>query len=189
MSNHLDYEINKELGECYLFMGELDKAEEYYKKAASSNGVHPDPYLGLATIAVQRGKLEEAFVLYKKADAIESSDKTLSGMGLIHMDRGQHEEAMDAFTQALERNPDNMVAMSGLVQMGYALNRVADIVPILSDSLSQNPGKDAVRFSLAGGLIWLGRNEEAKEHLELLLEKDPENEGAQQLYAKAGGQL
>ena len=28
MSSHLDYEINKELGECYLFMGELDKAED-----------------------------------------------------------------------------------------------------------------------------------------------------------------
>ena len=54
--SHLDYEINKELGECYLFMGDLDKAEEYYRKAASSNGVHPDPYLGLATIAVQRGE-------------------------------------------------------------------------------------------------------------------------------------
>ena len=37
MSNQLDYEINKELGECYLFMGDFDKAEEYYRKAAGSN--------------------------------------------------------------------------------------------------------------------------------------------------------
>ena len=35
MDNQLDYEINKELGECYLFMGDFDKAEEYYRKAAS----------------------------------------------------------------------------------------------------------------------------------------------------------
>ena len=67
MSDHLDYEINKELGECYLFMGELEKAEEYYKKAASSNGIHPDPYLGLATVAVQRGALEDAMLMYEKA--------------------------------------------------------------------------------------------------------------------------
>ena len=33
MSNHLDYEINKELGECYLFMGDLEKAEEYLSQA------------------------------------------------------------------------------------------------------------------------------------------------------------
>ena len=37
MDNQLDYEINKELGECYLFMGDFDKAEEYYRKAASNN--------------------------------------------------------------------------------------------------------------------------------------------------------
>ena len=28
MSDLLDYEINKELGECYLFMGEYEKAAE-----------------------------------------------------------------------------------------------------------------------------------------------------------------
>ena len=48
MSNHLDYEINKELGECYLFMGELDKAEDYYVKAADSTSSQAEPYLGLA---------------------------------------------------------------------------------------------------------------------------------------------
>ena len=46
MSSHLDYEINKELGECYLFMGDLNKAENYYQKAAGNNGVHLDLYLG-----------------------------------------------------------------------------------------------------------------------------------------------
>ena len=60
MSSHLDYEINKELGECYLFMGDLDKAEEYYRKAMASNGVHADPYLGLATVAIQRGNIDDA---------------------------------------------------------------------------------------------------------------------------------
>ena len=97
MSNHLDYEINKELGECYLFMGELDKAEEYYRKAAGSNGVHPDPYLGLATIAVQRGLFDDALVLYKKAADIEPGDKALAGMGLIEMERGENEPRFQPF--------------------------------------------------------------------------------------------
>jgi len=91
--SHLDYEINKELGECYLFMGELDKAEDYYKKAASSNGIHPDPYLGLATIAVQRGELESALTLYTKAHGIDANDKTFAGMGLVKMEQGEKEEA------------------------------------------------------------------------------------------------
>ena len=91
--SHLDYEINKELGECYLFMGELDKAKDYYQKAASSNGVHAAPYIGLATIAVQKGELEKAMSLYKKAAEVEPNDKSYAGMGLIAMEKGNTEEA------------------------------------------------------------------------------------------------
>ena len=70
MSSHLDSEFNKVLGECYKNKGKLDKAESYYHTAAGSNGVHPDPYLGLATIAVQRGDLDQAMAMYRKADDI-----------------------------------------------------------------------------------------------------------------------
>ena len=85
MSNQLDYEINKELGECYLFMGDFDKAEEYYRKAASSNSQSAAPFLGLATVAVQRSDLDKALVLYQKAAAVEETDKALCGIGLVYM--------------------------------------------------------------------------------------------------------
>lgn len=71
MENQLDYEINKELGECYLFMGDFDKAEEYYRKAAAGNSRSSAPYMGLATVAVQRSELDKALVLYQKAAAVE----------------------------------------------------------------------------------------------------------------------
>ena len=73
MSNQLDYEINKELGECYLFMGDFDKAEEYYRKAAENNTESAAPYMGLATVAVQRSDLDKALVLYKKAASVEET--------------------------------------------------------------------------------------------------------------------
>ena len=47
MSDLLDYEINKELGECYLFMGEYEKAAEYYEKAAASGSEFAAPQMGL----------------------------------------------------------------------------------------------------------------------------------------------
>jgi tetratricopeptide (TPR) repeat protein len=183
MSNHLDYEINKELGECYLFMGELDKAEEYYRKAAGSNGVHPDPYLGLATIAVQRGLFDDALVLYKKAADIEPGDKALAGMGLIEMERGENEPAFSHFAQALDMNPANMIAVHGLVQLGYVLGRIDDVIPRLHAFLEVDPAKDAVRVSLAGCYISVGRTEEAAGQLEELLRRDPANTAAQELYA------
>ncbi|MGJ3524241.1 tetratricopeptide repeat protein [Nitratidesulfovibrio sp. D1] len=186
MSNHLDYEINKELGECYLFMGDLEKAEEYYRKAAGSNGVHPDPYLGLATIAVQRGNLESALVLYRKAAAIEANDKSLAGMGLVEMETGAHAEAFDHFVAALGMNPGNLVAMNGLLRLGYHLDRIDEVVAHLRAFLELSPEKDNVRFSLAGCLISLGRKDEARAELETILDRAPDHADAREMYALIG---
>lgn len=181
MSGQLDYEINKELGECYLFMGDLDKAEEYYVKAVSSNGVHADPYLGLATVAVQRGDLDKAMGLYRKAAGIAADDKSLSGMALIEMERGEADAAFTHFKGALASNPENLVALFGLVRLANAESRLEEVVPYLRDYLSLDPLKHEVRFTLAGCLVNLGRHAEAGMELEAILAQDPRYAAAQQL--------
>ncbi len=181
--SQLDYEINKELGECYLFMGDFDKAEEYYRKAASFADSQAAPYLGLATIAVQRNNLDDALVLYTKAHSIEESDKTFTGIGLVHMEQGAHELAYDHFSRALELNPENIIALNCLVREGYYLQRLADVVPALEVSMKVSAEANAIQVSLAGILISLGRNDEAKAHLEAVLGLDPSNVNAQELIA------
>jgi len=181
MSGQLDYEINKELGECYLFMGDLDKAEEYYAKAMTNNGIHADPYLGLATIAVQRGELEEAMTLYRKASSIEADDRSLSGMALIEMERGDSAEAFTHFRGALAKNPENLVALFGLVRLAHADERIEEVLSYLQDYLAVDPGKHEVRFTLAGCLVSLGRHAEAGAELESILLQDPRYDAAREL--------
>lgn len=181
MSGHLDYEINKELGECYLFMGELDKAEEYYKKAVGSNGIHSDPYLGLATVAVQRGELDAAVSMYEKAHKIEPSDKSLSGIALIRMENGEMEESFSMFIEAVGLNPENMVALFSLIKLGHELDRVAEIVPHLENYLEIDPAKQEVRYSLAGCYAVLDQKDAAREQLESILEQNPEFEAATEM--------
>jgi tetratricopeptide (TPR) repeat protein len=184
MSSHLDYEINKELGECYLFMGDYDKAESYYLKAAGSNGIHPDPYLGLATIAVHRGDLERALHLYERAESIASSDKSLTGIGLIAMEQGDLERAHEAYSKALGINPENLYALFGLVQTAHRLNRTADAVEYLQRYLEADPAKVEVRYSLAGCLVACGRSAEAQEQLRHILDQDPSYAPALELLAQ-----
>jgi tetratricopeptide (TPR) repeat protein len=181
MSGQLDYEINKELGECYLFMGDLDKAEEYYDKAVTSNGIHADPYLGLATVAVQRGDLDKAMGLYRKASSIEANDKSLAGMALIEQERGETAEAFTHFRGALTSNPENVVALYGLVRLGHAQERLEEVLPYLHDYLALDPLKHEVRYTLAGCLVSLGRHTEAGAELEAILAQDPRYVAAQEL--------
>ncbi|MFP4316642.1 MAG: tetratricopeptide repeat protein [Desulfovibrionales bacterium] len=184
MSSELDYEINKELGECYLFMGELDRAEDYYQKALGSNGVHPDPFLGLATIAVQRGQLDQAMVLYQKAARIEENDKALAGMGLVHMETGAHQEAFEHLKRSLEKNPENLVALYGLIQVAHTLEKLDEAVTFMNGYLAITPQSEEVRFALAGCLFKLGRSDEARPHLEQILAGNPEHESARELLAQ-----
>lgn len=184
MSAHLDYEINKELGECYLFMGELDKAESYYHKAANSNGIHPDPYLGLATIAVQRGNLDQAMALYSKAEGISSSHKSLAGMALIAMQQGETAHAFELHARALALKPDNLISLFGLVQAAHVLERPADALEPLVRYLEIYPDKSEVRYALAGCLVASGDTAEARDQAEKLLEMDPGYERARELLAQ-----
>ena len=184
MGSHLDYEINKELGECYLFMGELDKAESYYLKAAGSNGVHPDPYLGLATIAVQRGDLHQAMNLYEKADSIASTDKSLAGIGMISMQQGELDRAFEKYLKALDLKPTNLIALFGLVQTAHQLERTGEALAPLERYLEIEPAKSEVRFTLSGCLVASGRKEDARRHLEMILAEDPTNAQAMELMAQ-----
>ena len=185
MSSQLDYEINRELGECYLYMGDLDKAEEYYHKAATSNGTHADPYLGLATVAIQRGDLDKAHTLYGKAARIEACDKSLAGMALIEMETGRDEEAFAHLNDALSKNPENLVAVFSLVRLAHAMDRLPEAIGHLENYLAIDPVKTEVRYALAGCLISMGRNEDGVAHLRRILSDDPGFEPAQELIAQA----
>ncbi|QJT10487.1 tetratricopeptide repeat protein [Oceanidesulfovibrio marinus] len=182
MSENLDYEINQELGECYLFMGDLEKAQEYYEKAATSNGVHAAPYMGLATIAVQRGSLDEALGLYQRAASVEQSDKALAGIGLVRMEQGSNDEAYEKFAESLAINPENHVALFGIVQTGYTMDRLESVIPYLEKCLAVDPMKSDVRYTLAGCLVSLGQTTDAGRHLEILIEHEPGHTAARELY-------
>ena len=182
MSNQVDYEINKELGECYLFMGEYEKAQDYYLKAVSCDKSKPEPYLGLAAIELDKGNLEQAYTLYTKANNVCPSDKTLSGMAMVEVEKGEYETAFTHYSQALSHNCCNMVAINGIVQLCYFLNRLDEAVPMLEVALEER-SDEAIRYALAGCLLSLGREQESRAQLELLLGEHPENIAAQQLYA------
>ena len=96
MENQLDYDVNKELGECYLLMQDYGKAEEYYRKAVTSNPQLSAPYMGLATVAVQRGELDNALVLYRKAASVEPDSKAYCGIGLVLMEQGKAQRWLGA---------------------------------------------------------------------------------------------
>lgn len=181
--SQVDYEINKELGECYLFMGDLAKARDYYNKAVVNDPSLPGAYMGLAAIAVSEGDLKAAHALYAKANTVSPGEKPLTGLGMIEVELGRYEEAFEHFSAVLRQSPGNMMVVNSILQLAYVLHRLEDVLPYLEAALE--PGDtEAVRYALAACLLSLGRDEDAKLHLEILLGDNPSNDSAKQLYAQ-----
>ncbi len=182
MSDLLDYEINKELGECYLFMGEYEKAAEYYEKAAASGSEFSAPQMGLATIAVQLGDYDSAFLHYQKALELEKTDNAYTGLGLVAMTKEMHADAFEYFKNALEIKTTNTVALGCLVQEAYALDKVDEAVSYVEKFYGETKDPQ-IRITLAGCLIYLGKKDEARSHLEEALKELPDNQDAKDLYS------
>lgn len=179
----VEYEINKELGECYLFMGEYDKARDYYQKATGFKPDASEPYMGLAAIAVQYGELENALAFYTKANALNPGEKPLTGLAMIEAELGRHDEAFAHFKRVLDETPGNMMAVNSLLQLAHLLKRIEEAIPYLEAAL-ESGDTEAVRYALAASLVTLGQDDEAKRHLEILLGENPSNDSAKQLYAQ-----
>lgn len=107
MTNHVDYEINKELGECYLFMGEYEKKPAVTTPRLSS-ATAPTRLLisALPPLPLAWATCRTPMTFYCKANAVKESDRSLSGMGMIEAEQGSHEEAFSHFVRALEYNPE-----------------------------------------------------------------------------------
>ena len=74
------------------------------------------------------------------------------------------------------------MALNCLVREAYQLGCVESVLPYLEDTLNTGVEAEAVRVTLAGCLIYLGRGEEARIHLEAVLGANPANNSAKELF-------
>ena len=64
----------------------------------------------------------------------------------------------------------------------YQLGCVEKVLPYLEAALTSSEESEAVRVTLAGCLIYLGRSDEARQHLEAVLGANPANSNAKELF-------
>ncbi len=70
-----------------------------------------------STALLKLNKKEESFQTIKEALSQDpENDYTHANMGWGYLEKGQHEKALESFTQSLKLNPGNALAKSGLVE-------------------------------------------------------------------------
>lgn len=106
-------EITKALR--YHQSGQLQKAEEIYKKILHINPNHPDSLHLLGVIASQVGKIDIAVNLINKA--IQNNPKNpafYNNLGNVIKEQGELDEAISCYQKALGLKPDYAEAYNNL---------------------------------------------------------------------------
>jgi len=148
--------------------------EEAYAAHPSAPSVD-QALMRLADRMMSEGKYATAIPLYRRAYQHNGEAAALTGLGRAQLAVGANADALEAFTKAAQKDPQNVAAVQGLGQTWLALKNPQAAVAQFDAALALNP-TDA--DSLAGkalALDALGNHDGAMSTYAQGLDSDPEN--------------
>jgi tetratricopeptide (TPR) repeat protein len=174
------YDVLKELADCHAALGDIHLAREYYRRAMALAPNEAAPHVGLGTIAIQTGRLEEAEASFRAAlKTSPDCAEAYGGLAMAAQHRRDYDTAFEMYLRCLELDADNLVALLGLFQTSCQMGSFAKIIHYLELYLDKHPGDTSVLFCLATLYARQGRLTDARESLLALLSLEPDkNEAA-----------
>lgn len=195
----------KELGMMAARLGEGKKALNYLDKAIAQGQLDSEILNTLVDISVSspdNSEKEEAEALLRRASEARPGEwEPLLGLAELEIQRGNHTESKGLLERAAQMQGGQEAARRKLAEVSLRENRFEDAISYyaqvieskekeLEASRSQgNPTDykerelDTIRLDYAMSLMANGQTKEAEEHVRGHLEKHPEDQVAQRLYA------
>lgn len=133
------------LGNIFLMKRQYDKAIAEAERGVALNPNGADAHAHLGIILHYVGRPEEAIVFLKKATRLNPLPPNwyLFSLGNAYRMKGQYEEAIAVYKKVLHRNPDDMIARTGLAATYSLMGREEEAHAEAAEVLRMNP-----RFSL-----------------------------------------
>ncbi|MFQ5450144.1 MAG: glycosyltransferase [Nitrospinaceae bacterium] len=168
---------------CHMHSREPGQAEDLYREAVRMDENHAGARLGLGLLELQRGNLAAAVRDLESALRIQpENEKVQCGLGMAYRQAKRFKEAQDCFTRVLDRNMENLSAMTNLLELAYESGEFAESERVLRRYLKLHPANLNMLFGLAGVLFKMNRLKEAKETLDLILIFNPDHSDALGLW-------
>ncbi len=167
-------ELLNAMGFALFQQGESEQAVIALEKAIEVDPKHWKAHNNLALASIDLGELEMAEAHYRESLAIEPQPAIYNDLGFVLERQGLPEDAVVAYRQALELDPDSASAHYNL---GASLARSGAFPQAethLLAAVEKNPTSQT--YAGLGFVQWQqGRNDEATASLRSAIETDPEN--------------
>jgi Tfp pilus assembly protein PilF len=131
------------LGVAWRMRGDLDKAEGYYRRLIHLPGVSPRNYTNYSSLLLQMKKYKEAELMARKAlndPRYANQDLAFINLGDALLGQGRFNEAVTAYRQALQMNPNSLAAVLHEAQAYVQYNRYNYARALYETKLRDLPG-------------------------------------------------
>jgi len=182
------------LGSAYLKTGRNNDAITTYLEVLSLRPDYALVYHNLGLANFNKGFYAEAIDAYRRATEIKPPygqlDKVYRELARSYNKIGRLNEAVEAFKQAIARDPDNEETYLGLGSTYEQQHRWSDELEMYKQTILSHPKFARVQFNIAATMSNMGQKLEAVDAFENAIRLNPEYarafSGLGQLYARLG---
>jgi tetratricopeptide (TPR) repeat protein len=138
------------LARAYRTLGRAEDARAMYEKAIESNSYDLTARLGLAELDIAEGTRESYLRAERCLEHLLSfmpeHSVALTNLGVVKLALGRAADAIEAYTEALRRDPDNVTAALNLAQVYSSLSQTERARPLFERAVSS--GLEAVEQAI-----------------------------------------
>jgi Flp pilus assembly protein TadD len=166
------------LAVLYEREGDLDRAIEEYRAAASTGVPDPRIWLNLGNCLARTARVDEAREAYRQTLRLAPDyEAVVSGnLGILAAQEKDWEEAIRRFERCLALDPRDVQALTGVAAAYLSAGRLDEAVVAFRRALAAGAGpENAIRRSLAVAYLHSGLLDEAEKECRAVLRRDPED--------------
>jgi tetratricopeptide (TPR) repeat protein len=170
--NYLSY------GSVFFERGYLEQAEAFFQQALRDDPSGAEALYGLGSVYLQQQKNREARESFERAVQLHANypgtmTRAWNNLGILAAREGRTEEADQNFQQALQIDPDFLIALQNLGNVYRQQKRWKEAQDVLRRALQVSPGDPEANYSLGMVFAQLNDTEHAYEYLQKALATRP----------------
>ncbi len=181
-----DARIQAALAQSYQLRGAYTEAERHYLRALRLAGPDPKVQNNLGSLYLDMHRWDDAITQFRAASeslVFTNQALALTGLGFAHAQKGETQQAVEAYQRALRESPRFFQAHFHLAQAYEAMGRADLAAGAYRQALAISPHSVAAHLHLGMAYMDLGERRRASESLREVLRLAPDSEHADRAAA------
>jgi tetratricopeptide (TPR) repeat protein len=172
-------------GVAYMWAGYPEQALPYLQKVLARSPGNVRVQVTVAQIQLDANRLHEAIEAFRKALNLDSGNaEALNGLGLALAKQGLTAEPEECFKQAIALKRDYSDAINNLAVLYAKQGKMNDAVSAFEYGIRVAPNEDILYLNLGRIYVQSGKLERARQVMQQLLDRDPDNATARHALAE-----